>query len=114
MSNRHGSAVVTLPSDTEILITRQFDARTSDTPLMPLPRRPDIRTVPSASLLDDAIGLPALPATICTAKAPGISAYFAGIRLYHPAATPLLPASQTRSPTVPAGAVADANAGMMA
>ena len=25
-SNRHGSAVVTLPSDTEILITRQFDA----------------------------------------------------------------------------------------
>ena len=26
MSNRHGSAVVTLPSDTEILITRQFDA----------------------------------------------------------------------------------------
>ena len=24
--NRHGSAVVTLPSDTEILITRQFDA----------------------------------------------------------------------------------------
>jgi uncharacterized protein (TIGR03086 family) len=26
MSNRHGSAAVTLPSDTEILITRQFDA----------------------------------------------------------------------------------------
>lgn len=26
MSNRHGSAVVTLPSDTEILITREFDA----------------------------------------------------------------------------------------
>ncbi len=26
MSNRQGSAVVTLPSDTEILITRQFDA----------------------------------------------------------------------------------------
>lgn len=26
MSNRHGSAVVTLPSDTEILITRRFDA----------------------------------------------------------------------------------------
>ena len=26
MSNRHGSAVVTLPSDTEILISRQFDA----------------------------------------------------------------------------------------
>jgi uncharacterized protein (TIGR03086 family) len=26
MSNRHGSAVVTLPSDTEILITRKFDA----------------------------------------------------------------------------------------
>ena len=26
MSNRHGSAVVTLPSDTEILITRHFDA----------------------------------------------------------------------------------------
>jgi len=26
MSNRHGSAVVTLPTDTEILITRQFDA----------------------------------------------------------------------------------------
>ena len=25
-TNRHGSAVVTLPSDTEILITRQFDA----------------------------------------------------------------------------------------
>ena len=25
-SNRHGSAVITLPSDTEILITRQFDA----------------------------------------------------------------------------------------
>ncbi len=25
-SNRHGSAVVTLPSDTEILITREFDA----------------------------------------------------------------------------------------
>ena len=24
--NRHGSAIVTLPSDTEILITRQFDA----------------------------------------------------------------------------------------
>jgi uncharacterized protein YndB with AHSA1/START domain len=27
--NRHGSAVVTLPSDTEILITRQFDAPAS-------------------------------------------------------------------------------------
>jgi uncharacterized protein YndB with AHSA1/START domain len=27
VSNRHGSAVVTLPSDTEILITRDFDAR---------------------------------------------------------------------------------------
>ena len=26
ISNRHGSAVVTLPSDTEILISRQFDA----------------------------------------------------------------------------------------
>ncbi|MGD0880985.1 MAG: SRPBCC family protein [Acidimicrobiales bacterium] len=26
MGNRHGSAVVTLPSDTEILITREFDA----------------------------------------------------------------------------------------
>ncbi len=26
VSNRHGSAVVTLPSDTEILITRSFDA----------------------------------------------------------------------------------------
>jgi uncharacterized protein YndB with AHSA1/START domain len=26
VQNRHGSAVVTLPSDTEILITRQFDA----------------------------------------------------------------------------------------
>ena len=26
MNNRHGSAVVTLPSDTEILITRKFDA----------------------------------------------------------------------------------------
>jgi uncharacterized protein YndB with AHSA1/START domain len=26
LRNRHGSAVVTLPSDTEILITRQFDA----------------------------------------------------------------------------------------
>jgi uncharacterized protein (TIGR03086 family) len=26
MTNRHGSAVVTLPSDTEILITRRFDA----------------------------------------------------------------------------------------
>ena len=26
INNRHGSAVVTLPSDTEILITRQFDA----------------------------------------------------------------------------------------
>ena len=26
MSNRHGSAVVTLPSDTDILITRRFDA----------------------------------------------------------------------------------------
>ena len=26
VSNRHGSAVVTLPSDTEILITRLFDA----------------------------------------------------------------------------------------
>ncbi len=26
VSNRHGSAVVTLPSDTEILITRDFDA----------------------------------------------------------------------------------------
>ncbi|HLF41087.1 MAG TPA: SRPBCC family protein [Acidimicrobiia bacterium] len=26
MSDRHGSAVVTLPSDTEILITRSFDA----------------------------------------------------------------------------------------
>ena len=25
-SNRHGSAVITLPSDTEILITRSFDA----------------------------------------------------------------------------------------
>ena len=24
--NRHGSAVVTLPTDTQILITRQFDA----------------------------------------------------------------------------------------
>ena len=26
VSNRHGSAVITLPSDTEILITRVFDA----------------------------------------------------------------------------------------
>jgi uncharacterized protein YndB with AHSA1/START domain len=26
LGNRHGSAVITLPSDTEILITRQFDA----------------------------------------------------------------------------------------
>ena len=26
VKNRYGSAVVTLPSDTEILITRQFDA----------------------------------------------------------------------------------------
>ena len=26
VGNRHGSAVITLPSDTEILITRQFDA----------------------------------------------------------------------------------------
>lgn len=26
IGNRHGSAVITLPSDTEILITRQFDA----------------------------------------------------------------------------------------
>ena len=26
MTNRHGSAVITLPSDTEILITRSFDA----------------------------------------------------------------------------------------
>ena len=26
IGNRHGSAVVTLPSDNEILITRQFDA----------------------------------------------------------------------------------------
>ena len=28
-SNRHGSATVSLPSDTEILITRQFDAPAS-------------------------------------------------------------------------------------
>ena len=26
LGNRHGSAVITVPSDTEILITRQFDA----------------------------------------------------------------------------------------
>ena len=26
LSNRHGSAVITLPSDTEILVTRVFDA----------------------------------------------------------------------------------------
>jgi hypothetical protein len=26
IGNRHGSAVVTLPSDLEILITREFDA----------------------------------------------------------------------------------------
>jgi hypothetical protein len=26
LGNRHGSAVIILPSDTEILITRQFDA----------------------------------------------------------------------------------------
>ena len=26
VGNRHGSAVITLPSDTEILITRQFEA----------------------------------------------------------------------------------------
>ena len=25
-TNRHGSAIITVPSDTEILITRQFDA----------------------------------------------------------------------------------------
>jgi uncharacterized protein YndB with AHSA1/START domain len=27
IGNRHGTAVITLPSDTEILITRSFDAR---------------------------------------------------------------------------------------